>query len=140
MARFVSILGYIWLLPVTLFGILLAPILGYTLVRVEGDLTLYFIARLNSLMYKWFDSRGFAAITVGAIIIYKIAAYDNPRITTHEKTHVHQGLVFGVLWPIVYFGESVSQYLTGHNIYWDNRFEVQARRSEQVGRPLNLWE
>ena len=71
----------------------------------------------------------FAAITLGHVVIAANAA-DLQRLRAHEQVHVRQCERWGPLFLPAYLGSSLWQWLCGRDAYWDNRFEVEARRAD----------
>jgi hypothetical protein len=49
-------------------------------------------------------------------------------LIAHEATHVLQWKRYGPLFPILYLLDSLWRAVTLGNYYYDNRFEVEARR------------
>lgn len=69
----------------------------------------------------------FRAITLGHVVIGLDAA-ELSRWRTHERVHVRQYERWGPLFFVAYPLASVWQLMRGRRAYWDNPFEVQARR------------
>jgi hypothetical protein len=70
----------------------------------------------------------YRAITLGHVIL----AFTSTELAAsrrHEHVHVRQYEHWGVLFGPAYLGSSVWQLVRGRDMYWDNWFEVQARRS-----------
>lgn len=74
------------------------------------------------------DRVGWAsAITLGDIILYADARLI-PLLHEHEMVHVRQGRTWGPFFLPAYVLELLFQWLRTGRGYWDNRFEVAARR------------
>jgi hypothetical protein len=69
----------------------------------------------------------FRAITFGHVVIAATpAALEGSR--AHERVHVEQYERWGILFFPAYAASSLWQLLRRRRAYWDNYFEVQARR------------
>ena len=69
----------------------------------------------------------FAAITLGHVVIAANAA-DLQRLRAHEQVHVRQCERWGPLFLPAYLIAGAAQWCRGGHPYWDNPFEVEARR------------
>ena len=69
----------------------------------------------------------FAAITLGHVIVGTHAG-ELDRLRAHEQVHVRQCERWGPLFLPAYALAGVWQWLRGRDAYWDNPFEVEARR------------
>lgn len=119
-------LAYLWVAPVTLFGLFLALIaywLGASVKRRFGVLEVAGNARTPLL--RSISSR-FEAITLGHIILGRNHG-TLTRFRSHEHVHVRQYERWGVLFPVLYVLASFKALLTDQRFYWDNVFEVEAR-------------
>lgn len=67
------------------------------------------------------------AITLGHVIV-AVTADDLRRLEAHERVHVAQYERWGLLFFPAYALASLWQLLRGRRPYWDNVFEVEARR------------
>lgn len=54
------------------------------------------------------------------------------QTATHEREHVRQFERWGLLFPFLYFGESIYRWLRGENPYRDNRFERAANDAARL--------
>lgn len=116
--------GYLWAAPCSLLGLLLAaPLLlaGGSARRQQGALEVAVPG------WRWLRRLPFAAITVGHVIIGQDHAL-LAALRAHEQVHVRQFQRWGVLLLLAYPAASLWQWLRGRRPYWDNPFEVQARR------------
>ena len=123
-----STLAYLWVLPVTLFGLLLALFaygLGasvkqrFGVLEVAGNTRAPILSRISSR---------FEAITIGHVILGRNHG-TLTRYRNHEHVHVRQYERWGLLFPILYVLASFRALLTGKRFYWDNVFEVEARKA-----------
>jgi hypothetical protein len=123
--------AYLWVAPVTLVGLVLAGIAlvcGAQARWVEGQLEVAGAHRLRSFG-RWPQVRHFGAITLGHVILGRDHT-TLARWRRHEQVHVRQYERWGVLfWPL-YLGASGWAWLRGRAPYWDNPFEVEARRAD----------
>jgi hypothetical protein len=122
-----STLAYLWVAPVTLFGLILAIIaywLGASVKRRFGVMEVAGNSRTPLL--RKLSSR-FDAITIGHVILGRNHG-TLTRYRSHEHVHVRQYERWGVLFPILYVLASFRALVTGKRFYWDNVFELEARR------------
>ena len=69
----------------------------------------------------------YRAITLGHVIVGVTAqALDSSR--AHERVHVRQHERWGAFFFPAYAASSLWQWLRGRRPYWDNAFEIQARK------------
>ncbi len=121
-----STLAYLWVAPVTLFGLLLALFaygLGASVKRRFGVLEV--AGNTRTPILRRISSR-FEAITIGHVILGRNHG-TLTRYRNHEHVHVRQYERWGVLFPVLYVLASFKALLTGKRFYWDNVFEVEAR-------------
>jgi hypothetical protein len=126
-----------WASPCTLVGLLLAlPLLlaGGRIARRDGTVEASLRQRLADCP-RWLRRLPFRAITFGHVIL-AITAEELGAMRAHEHVHVRQYDAWGPLFFIAYPASSAWQWLCGRRPYWDNRFEVEARRvsGERQGR------
>lgn len=69
----------------------------------------------------------FRAIALGHVII-AVGRQELEQLRAHERVHVQQYERWGVLFFIAYAASGVWQLVHGRSAYWNNHFEVQARR------------
>ena len=114
----------LWASPNTLiglaFGLLLVPF-GARLQIVDGVIEI--AARPHAPRRRW----PFAAITFGHVIV-GTHAQELQRLRAHEHVHVRQCERWGPLFLPAYALAGVWQWVRGRRAYWDNPFEVEARR------------
>ena len=131
------LLLYLWTLPVTLLGVLVALVSrgsGGTLHRVEG------VLEAAGGWPAWVLRRGFpysgavAAITLGHVVVgVSLNALTATR--AHERAHVRQFERWGVLLLVLYPLAGLLAWVRGGNPYRDNLFEREARAAEFAARP-----
>lgn len=128
--------GIIWALPLSLAGLLLAlPVLatGGTLQRVParqfGVPALLVRGRVGDFLLAHHPFGAMHAMAIGHIVIADRTAHSR-RLLAHELAHVAQAARWGILFPLAYLGASVWARLRGGDLYWDNVFEVAARKAE----------
>lgn len=125
---------YLWALPVTLLGMLVALIArgsGGVLQRVDG------VVESAGGWPAWILRRGLpfsgavAAITLGHVVVgVSLAALTATR--AHERTHVRQFERWGVMLLILYPLAGLLAWVRGGNPYHDNLFEREARAAESA--------
>ena len=130
------ILLYLWPLPVTLLGMLVALIArssGGRLQRVEGVLESAGGWPARVLRHGFPFSGAVAAITLGHVVVaVSLDALTSTR--AHERAHVRQFERWGVLLLILYPLAGLIAWLRGGNPYRDNAFECEARAAENSAR------
>ncbi|OYW36255.1 MAG: hypothetical protein B7Z35_13105 [Hydrogenophilales bacterium 12-61-10] len=127
---------YLWALPVTLVGLLVALIArssGGRLQRVDGVLETSGGWPARVLRHGFPFSGSVAAITLGHVVVaVSQAALDATR--AHERAHVRQFERWGVLMVVLYPVAGVLAALRGGHPYIDNVFEREARAAETPPR------
>lgn len=123
------VLLYLWALPVTLLGMLVAFIArgsGGTLLRVDG------VLEVAGGWPAWVLRRGLpfcgavAAITLGHVVVgVSLDALTATR--GHERAHVRQFERWGVLLLLLYPLAGLLAWVRGGDPYRDNLFEREAR-------------
>jgi hypothetical protein len=132
MARWMRML---WASPNTLVGLLLLTLWMLCGARVrwmDGVLEAAPSRPLRS--GGWRMRLPFAAVTLGHVVV----AVDNrelDRHRAHERVHVRQYERWGPAFLPAYVVSSAWQWLEGRHPYWDNRFEVEARRLAPEATP-----
>ena len=130
------LLRYLWALPVTLLGVLIALVSrgsGGTLRRVEG------VLEVASGWPAWVLRRGFpfsgavAALTLGHVVV-GVSFYALTATRAHERAHVRQFERWGVLLLVLYPLAGLLAWVRGGNPYRDNLFEREARAAESAAR------
>ncbi len=128
----VRILAYLWVLPVSLLGLLVAMLArgsGGTLRRVDGVLETAGGWPEKILTHGFPFSGPVAAITLGHVVVGKTSAVlDATRL--HERAHVRQFEKWGIFLLVAYPLAGLYAWIKGGNPYHDNWFERQARAAE----------
>jgi hypothetical protein len=128
------LLLYLWPLPVTLVGMLVALLArssGGALQRVDGVLEAAggWPARLLRRGFPF--SGAVAAITLGHVVVgVSIAALAATR--AHERAHVRQFERWGILLLLLYPLAGLLAWGRGGHPYRDNFFEREARAAEKT--------
>ena len=129
--------GILWALPLSLVGLLMAlPVLatGGSLQRLSasqfGVPALVIRGRVGDFLLAHHPFGAMHAMAIGHIVIADRTAHSR-RLLAHELTHVAQAARWGVLFPLAYLGASAWARLRGGDVYWDNVFEVAARKAER---------
>ena len=119
---------YLWPLPVTAAGLMLAGLIrltGGSVRVVEGAVEAW------GGVAKWIFERGLAGkaacMTIGHVII-GLAEHHLARMRLHEHVHVRQYEKWGVLFVPLYLASSFIAWMQGRNCYRDNVFEREAYR------------
>lgn len=130
------LLLYLWALPVTLLGMLVALVArssGGALQKVDG------VLEAAGGWPAWVLRRGFpfsgavAAITLGHVVVgVSLAALAATR--AHERAHVRQFERWGLLLLVLYPLAGLLAWVRGGHPYRDNYFECEARAAEDAAR------
>lgn len=129
-------LRYLWPLPVTLLGMLIALLArssGGVVRRVDGVLESAggWPARVLRLGFPF--SGAVAAITLGHVVLgVSLDALTATR--AHERAHVRQFERWGLLMLVLYPLAGLWAWLRGGHPYRDNGFERDARAAETAAR------
>ena len=117
------LLAVTWSAPTTFVGIL-AALASASLPSPSNGILLSTSSRGFA---RWFLSRrGYCAITLGHLVIMTPDA--PPEIISHERVHVRQCEHWGPFFIPAYLLATLAIRIRGGNPYWDNPFEVEARR------------
>ncbi|MHB1189183.1 hypothetical protein [Thiobacillus sp.] len=127
---------YLWPLPVTLLGMLVALIArssGGVVRRVDGVLESAGGWPARVLRWEFPFSGAVAAITLGHVVLgVSLDALTATR--AHERAHVRQFERWGALLLVLYPLAGLAAWLRGGHPYRDNVFEREARAAESVAR------
>lgn len=118
------ILRYLWALPVTMVGLVLAFAAGITggTVRVrEGAIAVSGGVSVKLLYPSWFHQGG-AAMTFGHVIVARDEKCLN-QSWRHERHHVRQFEKWGLFLIPAYWLVSFVLWFRGYDPYLDNPFE-----------------
>lgn len=134
---FKKILGFMWISPVTLLGLLYATLFmlfgWYKWVGVRDTALVWQLN--NEKAPKWLNSawEHWGGHTVGNVVVMKlnIETTYGATILRHEQQHVHQGMVLGPFHPVIYglCWIAIKLSCSASNAYYTNPFEVDARRA-----------
>jgi hypothetical protein len=126
---------YLWVLPISLAGLvlaLLARVSGGRWGWVEGVLEVSGGWPAKLLVRGFPYSGPVAAITLGHIVLgISTQALNATRV--HERVHVSQYERWGILFWVLYPLASVYAWVKGGHPYLDNLFEREARAQETSG-------
>lgn len=129
-----SLIGILWALPLSLFGLMLALPIRIThgrIDRVSGKIPALLVrGRLGDRLLAHHPFGPMAAMAIGHIIITRRHGL-TPQTLAHELTHVRQAARWGALFPLAYLAASAWAVLHGRRAYWHNHFEIAARKAEQ---------
>lgn len=120
---------WIWAAPCTAVGLLFAApvlLLGGQGRRSAGAIEVVFRPS-EALCGRLAHSLPFRAITLGHVVV-AVTGTELAHMRAHELVHVRQYERWGIVFFLAYAASGLWQLLRGRNPYWDNHFEVQARR------------
>lgn len=121
---------YAWAAPCSAVGLVLAGLLWRSGGRVRAVAGILEVAPCPRRRH---GRQPFAAITLGHVVLG--TDLDTlARLRGHELVHVRQYERWGPLFFLAYPAASLWQWSRGRRPYWDNPFEVAARR-ESGGPP-----
>lgn len=130
------LLLYLWALPVTLLGMLVALVArssGGALQKVDGVLEAAGGWPARVLRRGFPFSGAVAAITLGHVVVgVSLAALAATR--AHERAHVRQFERWGLLLLVLYPLAGLLAWVRGGHPYRDNYFECEARAAEEAAR------
>lgn len=125
--------GLLWALPLTLVGAVpaLAIVLGGgSCRRVSATLPAWLIqGRWADWLLQRHPVGAVDAMAIGHLVIARREIV-TARILRHELEHVRQAARWGLVFPLAYLAAGGWAVLRGGKGYWDNWFEVAARRAE----------
>ena len=102
--------------------------LGGRIARCDGAIEITYRERLAGCG-RLARALPFRGIVFGHVIL-AVTGEELAKIRAHERVHVEQYERWGPLFFLAYGASSLWQLLRGRRPYWDNAFEVQARRLE----------
>ena len=140
---FRRLLAYLWASPCTLLGLtfaLSALVLGASWRKTHGNLEISLAPERRwlkkNIRLRLIQRLPFSAITFGHVIIGKNRKTLD-YLRAHEQVHVRQYEHWGALFLVAYPASSLLQWLIGKQPYWDNHFERQARRYDELNHALH---
>lgn len=117
-----AVLRYLWAAPCTLVGLVAAlPLLMW---GAQARLVRGVLEVSGSPMARRLP---FDAIALGHVVLAH-SPRAMARLRRHERVHVRQCERWGPLFFAAYLVAGAWQALRGRRAYWDNPFEVEARR------------
>ena len=133
--RIKKCLGYAWASPMTLLGVIYTStfraLKWYKWHGIEGDAMVWVTSFKDSPTFLKRMWTGWGGHAIGNVVVMnEISNTNNPRILIHEQKHVDQMMRLGIFQPIIYGLCYVGIKLgcPGSNAYYDNPFEIDARR------------
>jgi hypothetical protein len=138
-SRFLRYLRYLWASPTTFLGLVVA----FALLRrghaalVDGVIEAHSPLLSRALASFTPLAHGADAMTLGHVVIGRNAhALESTR--AHERVHVRQYEWWGPFFLPAYFFAGARALACGGHPYFDNRFELEARRAEiGIGRGVH---
>lgn len=132
--RLRTMLGIVWALPLTLAGIiLLLPVVclgGRVDLVLKPTPALLACGPLADWLLEHHPFGAMSAMALGHVVIARKRDL-TPQILMHELAHVRQAARWGFTFPFAYLAASAWARLHGEDAYWNNAFEVAARREEK---------
>ena len=122
-----GVLRYLWAAPCTLVGCVAAAPMLLCGAQVRGVRGVIEIS--GGAFAQWL---AFDAITLGHVVLARTPRAMR-RWRRHERVHVRQCERWGPAFFAAYLLAGAWQWLRGRRAYWDNPFEIEARR-ESAGR------
>jgi len=120
---------YLWAGPVSLAAVPLAAAARLTggRVRVTAGVLEAAGGVLRPLLGRAIPGFPISAITLGHVVL---AADETAleRTRAHERVHVRQYELWGLLFPFVYLAASLAAFVRGRGVYAENVFETEAAR------------
>ena len=119
----------LWASPYSLLGLVLCAIgwlAGVRMQRVNGVLEAT-LSSHSGARPRWCRRLPFSAITLGHVVI-AADGLTQESLRAHERVHVQQYERWGPLFVPAYLGIGLVMWVRGLDPYWDNPFEVEARR------------
>lgn len=135
-----SVWGYLWALPTTIFGLLVALLTGCLRMRaVEGVLevdagravaTLGWVIRALAWVGQKITRREMDAVCPSAFTLGHMIFSEDTNAREywrpHERVHVRQNEKWGPFWLPAYLASSLWALVRGKDPYYDNAFEIEA--------------
>ena len=124
-----SLMKRLWAAPCSAIGLVLGAVpiaLGGSATCADGVLEITYRDR-NAGCGRIARRLPFRGIVFGHVIL-AVTREELQCIRAHERIHVDQYERWGALFFLAYGASGLWQLLHGRKTYWDNAFEVQARR------------
>ena len=129
-----GLIGVLWALPLSLFGLVLAlpiRIVRGRIDRVSGSVPALLVrGPLADRLLQRHPFGPMAAMAIGHIVIARQQGL-TAHTLRHELVHVLQAARWGPVFPFAYLVASAWALLHGRRAYWHNRFEIAARKAEK---------
>ena len=139
--KLMKILGYVWVSPLTLIGLLHVCVLSslgyYKWLGIKGDALVWIVTfagkskHMPSFLTKAWERR--VGHTIGQVVVLKHppSGIWGETIMKHEQAHVNQNMRLGILQPFFYATVLVCMTIACKNSSsrYDNPFEIDARRA-----------
>jgi hypothetical protein len=121
--------GMLWASPISLLALLIAlpALLSRCTIFWNGRALELSGRAVTSVLCALSFNRAIDAMTLGHVILARDCACAE-RWRAHELVHVGQFERWGALMPVAYAAASLIAWWRGGDAYWDNAFEVDARR------------
>lgn len=120
-------LGWLWSLPTTLIGLLVACVGARPYLMRRGG----WIWTARPWLEAFMHSQGIGGVTLGTVIVLQPWEVRNVDVVIHELTHVKQAMILGPLFLPAY----LLGFVLGGFSYERNPFEVAAFKA--AGEPLD---
>jgi hypothetical protein len=129
MRRALLVVGWIWALPTSLIGLLIAACTGARPYRWRQAGVWQWIG--HGPVWDKFTKDGFGAITFGTITIFSDALKDDATMIRHERAHTIQAFGLGVLFLPAYLLMGAMEWAAGRDGYRADPLEVDAYTEEK---------
>lgn len=129
-------IGFIWALPLTVVGLIVALVTGCE--RVHLRIPASTSEARTYLASDWLRKRFFGgkrnigAFTIGCVILFRgWQDASDSKLVRHELVHVKQGQRWGPLLPLVQLWAMTRAVLEEGDFYEDNFLEREAREKSK---------
>jgi len=129
----------LWAAPCSAIGLVLAAVplaLGGTAACADGVIEVTYRDR-TAQCGRFARRLPFRGIVFGHVIL-AVTREELQVIGAHERVHVQQYERWGPLFFLAYGASGLWQVLHGRKPYWNNAFEVQARRLAGAAAPASI--
>lgn len=134
LAWILTMLGILWALPVTLFGLAIAlPVFlwrGHAQFIRGRTPALLVRGPIADFLLGHHPFGAMTAMALGHVVVSESQGL-SPRVLAHELAHVRQASRWGIFFPLAYLASSAWAAVCGRDAYWHNRFEIAARKAEK---------
>jgi hypothetical protein len=143
MFKFKYLLGFLWVLPISLLGWIFMGLLWIfrqvETVAVYPNLSFVWDLKAGGFFCRKFMKRWYGFTVGNNVVVVSLEDTEKTlRSFFHETRHVMQQYVCGVFFLLLYIIESVRiwVFLKDEHSYLDNWFEMDARR--YAGQPIKI--